>query len=330
MTDVAVVAVLYEARQHLSAWAESLTGQHGVNLQIVCVDNASHDGSADRAFELLPDARILRNASTEGFGRAANRGIAASDAPFVLVTNTDVEMHPGFITTLVEALHTDPGAGSACGKLVLAQGTIDSTGLQAYSPRLFADRGHGLPDDGRFDHAGEVFGPSGAAALYRRAMLDEIRVGGAAFDPDYFLYWEDIDLAWRARLAGWSCRYVPEAHAVHHRGSATGRGAPDIGAYAFAHRLFTIDKNDDPSVAPRAQIHAATALLAAGLARKPAQWAAARRLLSRRRSVAVKRREVQGLRRTSAPEIESWFAPLSPTAWARERIRGAGEAAAGR
>ncbi len=320
VTDVAVVAVLYEARLHLSAWAESLQGQHGIHMQVVCVDNASRDGSADRAFELLPDARILRNAGNEGFGRAANRGIAASDAPFVLVMNTDVELHTDFIGALVDALRADERSGTACGKLLLTEGTIDSTGLQAYGPRLFADRGHGTADDGLFDRPGEVFGASGAAALYRRSMLDEIRVGGAVFDPDYFLYWEDIDLAWRARLAGWRARYVPDAVAVHHRGSATGRGAPDIGAYSFAHRLFTIDKNDDPGTAPTAKIHAATAMLAAGLIRRPGQWAAARRLLSRRRSVALKRREVQGLRRLSPLELESWFAPLSLAAWARDRM----------
>jgi GT2 family glycosyltransferase len=271
--------------------------------------------------EAFPRARVLRNATNEGFGRAANRGIAAGDAPYVFLCNLDLSLDPAFVARLATLLDDDPACGSACGKLLLEDGVVDSAGLQAYAPRLFADRGHGQRDDGRFDAAGEVFGASGAAVLYRRAMLDEIRIAGGVFDPDYFLYWEDIDLAWRARLAGWNARYDPTAVGVHRRGSASGRAPRDIGAYSFAHRLFTIAKNDDHRTAPRMQIHAATALLAAGLARKPEQWASAQRLLARYKAVTVKRREVQALRKTSSPELESWFAPLSLRRWALDRMR---------
>lgn len=319
MTAVDVVAVTFNSRPFLDAWADTIRSLEGVRTSVTVVDNASADGSADAVEALLPGARVLRNPSNEGFGRAANRAIAAGDAPYVFLCNVDLAIRPDFVARLAAVLEGDAGCGTACGKLLLDGTTIDSTGLQAYAPRLFEDRGHGRPDDGRFDHAGEVFGASGAAALYRRSMLDEIRVGGAVFDPEYFLYWEDIDLAWRARIAGWTARYQPAAVGTHTRGSASGRGARDIGAYSFAHRLFTIAKNDDPAIAPRAKIHAATVLMAAGLARAPRQWRAARRLLSRLRTANLKRSEVQGLRKVSPFEIESWFAPLSLAAWARER-----------
>jgi GT2 family glycosyltransferase len=324
MTAVDVVAVTYESVAFIEPWAASVRAQQGVELAVTIVDNASRDGSAERAAALFPDVRILRNPANDGFARATNRGIAAGSAPYVLVCNVDVTLQEGFVATLAKALDDRPRAGSACGKLTLERGVIDSTGLQAYGPRLFADRGHGEPDDGRYDVAADVFGASGAAALYRREMLDAIRIGGSVFDPDYFLYWEDIDLAWRARLAGWSCRYEPAASARHVRGSSSGRGAADIGAYSFIHRLFTIDKNDDPRVAPSGQVRAATALLAAGLARKPTQWRAARTLLARRGAVARKRAEVQALRRVPSLEIEAWFAPLSLGRWALERLRSAG------
>jgi len=321
VTDVDVVAVTYNSAAFLPEWCDAMRSQHRARLRITIVDNASTDGSADLAADLLSGARVVRNPANEGFGRGANRGIATGSSPYVLVCNVDTTPSPDFIAVLADALDAHPQGGTACGKLLLDPGTIDSTGLQPYAPRLFEDRGHREPDDGRYDVAGEVFGASGALALYRRTMLDRIRVAGAVFDPDYFLYWEDIDLAWRARVAGWSAWYEPGAIAVHRRGSALGRGAVAIGAYAFAHRLFTIDKNDDPNTAPRASIHSATAMLAAGLARSPAQWSTARALIARRRAVARKRAEVQALRRTSALELESWFAPLSVAHVALERLR---------
>jgi GT2 family glycosyltransferase len=317
VTAVDVVAVTYESRSFLDAWARSLGG---LEADVIVVDNASRDGSAEAVASLLPKARVLRNPSNEGFGRAANRGIDAGSADYVFLCNLDVTLTPDFLARLVAVLDADASCGAACGKLLLREGVIDSTGLEAYAPRLFADRGQEQPDDGRFDVPGEVFGASGAAVLYRRSMLEAIRVGGSIFDPDYFLYWEDIDLAWRARLAGWSARYEPAAVATHRRGSASGRGARDIGAYSFAHRLFTIDKNDDPRSAPRTRINAATALLAAGLARNPAQWAKTRTLLAKRRSVAATRREVQALRTVDPLEIEAWFAPISLAHWASERL----------
>lgn len=321
MIDVDVVAVTYNSAAFLPEWCDAMRSQRGPTLRVVIVDNASTDGSADVVAKLMPDGHVMRNPVNEGFGRAANRGIGAGTASFVLVCNVDATPSPDFVAALAATLEAHPDAGTACGKLLLEAGTIDSTGLQAYGPRLFEDRGHREPDDGRYDVAGQVFGASGAAALYRRTMLDRIRVAGAIFDPDYFLYWEDIDLAWRARLAGWTAWYEPGAIAVHRRGSAMGRGAPSIGAYTFAHRLFTIDKNDDPSAAPIASIRAATAMLAAGLVRAPNQWSTVRALLARRRAVARKRAEVQALRVTPALEIESWFAPLSVAHVALERLR---------
>jgi len=318
MIDVDVVAVLYESRSMVEPWAATIAAQTDVRLHVTIVDNASRDKGADEAATFLPGARILSNAGNEGFGRAANRGISAGDSSYVFVCNLDLALRPGCIAALVHTLEADEHAGAACGKLLLRDGVLDSTGLQAFAPRLFADRGHGEPDDGRFGAAGEVFGASGAAVLYRRSMLDEVKIGGAVFDPDYFLYWEDIDLAWRARLAGWATRYVPDAVGVHERGSSTGRSARDIGAYSFAHRLFTIDKNDTDA-SPKTSVHAATALLAAGLARKPEQWGAARSLLSRRAAVRAKRAEVQALRRVSPAEIEAWFEPMSLARWARGR-----------
>ncbi len=119
----------------------------------------------------------------------------------------------------------DPGAGTVCGKLFsigpgfqpLAEPRIDSTGIYFTPAMRHFDRGWHEPDRQRFDRMEYVFGASAAAALYRRQMIEDVSVDGEFFDPDFFVYREDADVAWRAQLLGWRCIYTPEATAYHVR-----------------------------------------------------------------------------------------------------------------
>jgi GT2 family glycosyltransferase len=130
-----------------------------------------------------------------------------------------VTLGPEYVARLVGALEADAGAGSATGKLLRRDpaGVIDSTGIVMLPSIRHLDRGAGEPDRGQFDCDEQVFGASAAAALYRRAMLDDVRVEGEWFDESFFAYREDADLAWRAQLLGWTCRYVAAATATHVR-----------------------------------------------------------------------------------------------------------------
>src|SRR4029453_5424828 len=107
---------------------------------------------------------------------------------------------------------------SATGKLLRMDGkTLDSTGIVMLRSQRHLDRGADEPDRGQFDKPEDVFGPSGAAALYRMKALHDVAIEGQFFDEDFFAYREDADLAWRCRLLGWTSIYVPSAVARHRR-----------------------------------------------------------------------------------------------------------------
>ena len=195
-----------------------------------------------------------------GFAAAANRGIAEASGEFVFLVNPDVSLEgDGFLASLAAALDADPAAGAAAPKLLRPDGvTVDSAGLLMQRNRKAIDRGRDMPDGAEFSRPCRVFGACGAAALYRRAMLDDIKISGEYFDAVFFAYKEDIDLAWRANLLGWKTLYVPEAQAIHLRGwkgrstggsrspSGARRGIPrGIRRHSHKNWYLSILKNDD-------------------------------------------------------------------------------------
>jgi GT2 family glycosyltransferase len=127
-------------------------------------------------------------------------------------------LRPDFLAIGVRALEARPDAASLSGKLLRLDGkTIDSTGIVWTRNQRHLDRGADEPDLGQFDKPEEVFGPSGAAALYRVQALKDTSFDGQYFDEDFFAYREDADLAWRCRLMGWTSIYEPDAVALHRR-----------------------------------------------------------------------------------------------------------------
>ena len=191
----------------MPACLDSIARQRDARWELIVVDNASADSSAELAAQFSPKATVIRNAENTGFCTAHNQAIRASKGSYYLPINPDVVLQPDYIATLVSALEERPEFGSAAGKLLQPAETgrpptFDSTGLFIDRQRRQYLRGHGEADDGRFDRAEEVFGVDGAAPLYRRAMLEDIEFAGQYFDESFFIQKEDVDLAWRARLLG--------------------------------------------------------------------------------------------------------------------------------
>lgn len=239
----AVVIVTWNGRDEIASCLQSALREDPA--EIVVVDNGSTDDTLRLVAEVAPSARIVELGENRGFSAGCNAGIEASRSPYVLFLNSDCVMVPGYLTTLTAALEAKPRAASAVGKLVFQEGGqrfIDSAGIEL---RLWAmsplDRGHGELDRGQYDRTEEVFGPSGAAALYRRTALEGL--GEPAFDEELFAYYEDVDLAWRLRRRGWKHLYVPGAVAEHPRRGPDGKPAA-IAARAFANRALVWLKND--------------------------------------------------------------------------------------
>ena len=216
---------------------EALGRQTRHDFEVIVVDN-SGNGLARRN-GIPANARVIENTSNAGYGIAINQGVRASSAPYVASLNDDAVPHPDWLDALVGALEQRPDAGMGASQVRLfGEERLDSAGMLVARDGTSKQRGHGrMPDD--FPVAEEALFPSGSAALYRRAMLEEI--GG--FDDHFFLYCEDTDLGLRARWAGWKCLYVPEAVVEHHYSHSTGRASPVKAYFVERNRLFVIAKN---------------------------------------------------------------------------------------
>lgn len=230
-SGVAAVVVAYESGPHLVQCVGDLRADGAGEL--VVVDNGSHDGSLEALASKFPDVPVISPGRNLGYGGAANRGVAASTLPIVLVCNPDLEVPSGALAALADALADDPTL-AVVGPLIR-----DADGSRYPSARTFPSilhaSGHGalgmfFPGN-RFTrayqnaHLHDAVGPttvdwvSGACFMARRSAFEQ--VGG--FDEAYFMYAEDVDLCWRLGRAGWSVAYVPGAEVTHVQGVSTDR-----------------------------------------------------------------------------------------------------------
>lgn len=228
---VAVVIVSYDVRDLLAGCLKSLAGQ-GEGLEVVVVDNASSDGSAEMVAADFPDVSIVRNLDNRGFGAAANQGIAATLAPYVLSLNPDTVLHPGAIRGLSEYLDQHPEVGAVGPKILRPDGSLDLASRRSFpsptvallrlsllsrlfpkSPRLarynLTDRSPDVPQ--------EIDAGTGACLLFRRAALNQVGV----YDDAFFMYGEDLDLCFRLKEAGWKVMYWPASVVVHYKGRSS-------------------------------------------------------------------------------------------------------------
>ncbi len=225
---VVLIVLNWNGRRYLEPCLRSVFAQEFRDFRVILVDNGSTDGSVDLVRTMFPQVHLIVNSENRGFAAANNQAIRASDSEFVATLNNDTKVDPGWLGALVQAAEVDPHIGMCASKMLLAdrREVIDSAGIAVDKAGMVWDRGGGATDrlwpvsDRATDPAAPtpVFGPCAGAALYRRSMLDDVGL----FDEDFFAYMEDVDLAWRAQWAGWTCIYVPQA-VVYHVHSATGR-----------------------------------------------------------------------------------------------------------
>jgi GT2 family glycosyltransferase len=237
---VSVVLVNFNGRQFLPACLASLAAQTGVAFEIIFVDNASTDDSVEFVCAHFPPTRVIVSPRNVGFAAGNNLGIRASHADFVATLNVDAEAAPDWLAQLIAAAQSDPRIGSVASLMLRfdAREIIDSAGITVDRAGI----GWNLQDGQRLTderEPREVFGASAGAALYRRAMLDEIGL----FDEAFFAFYEDTDLAWRARRAGWKCVLAPTARVYHVHGGSFGKTS-DRKLYLLArNKWWTILKN---------------------------------------------------------------------------------------
>ncbi|HUI77747.1 MAG TPA: glycosyltransferase family 2 protein [Bryobacteraceae bacterium] len=260
---ISVVVVNWNRKELLRACLNSLKRQEGVPFEVIVVDNGSSDGSADMA-ERDFGTHVIRNTENRGFCAANNQGIEVARGEFIGLLNNDAEAEPGWLAALWRACTEAPDVGMAASKIVVWEdpGVIDKAGHLIFPDGQNRGRGSGARDRGQFDRQEEVLWPDGCAALYRKAMLDQI--GG--FDEDFFAYGDDAELGLRARIAGWRCLYTPQAVVRHHRGSTLGKDSSRRLELIERNRLLLAIKLFPPSLLWLNPIYFALRLVAGALA----------------------------------------------------------------
>lgn len=315
---VSVVLVTWNSAPYLRACLDALAAQTWAARELVVIDNASEDDSAAIAETFA--TRTIRNPANRGFSAAVNQGIAASGGEFVLLLNPDCRMSPDYIERLVSAL-TSAGErfGSATGCLLRAEGDaiaplggIDSLGIRMTRSGRHLD----IEDERMLGGAGdivEIFGVSGAAAMFRRRFLEDVVVAGEIFDEDFFAYREDADLAWRGQLMGWRALVEKRAIAWHVRRvtPAARRELPSfINMHSVKNRFLLRLKNEGAGLMLRhAPFELARDLIVLGacLTVERSSLPAFTWLLTHRRSILAKRRLIQRRRRVADRELARWF-----------------------
>lgn len=235
---VSVIIPNWNGAHHLPVCLDSLQRQTYTNAEVLVVDNASHDASLE-VLAGYPEVRVLTQATNLGFTGACNVGLRAARGTIQVLLNNDTEVDARWLSELVQAFADHPEVGLVASKMLLfdRRDILHTAGDYVTPDGLAHNRGVWSKDAGQYDRQVYVFGACGGSAAYRAAMLDEIGL----LDESFFFSFEDVDLAWRAQLAGWRCLFVPGA-IVYHKLKASG-GGTTASFYDGRNRIYTLTKN---------------------------------------------------------------------------------------
>ncbi|PIP12419.1 MAG: glycosyl transferase, partial [bacterium (Candidatus Stahlbacteria) CG23_combo_of_CG06-09_8_20_14_all_40_9] len=238
---VSIIIVNWNGRYFLRECLDSVFRQTYPSYEVIIVDNGSTDDSVKFVLENYPQVKVIKNEKNYGYAKGNNIGIREGSGKYVVTLNNDTEVAKNWLEELVRVAESNSRIGICASKQLNYHNRriIDAAGC--YLTKYAAGKNIGLGefDCGQYDSLREIFGASGASAFYRKKMLEEIGL----FDEDYFLYEEELDLCWRAKLSGWKCIFVPGAIVYHIKSSSVMNSPYRYGYYTQRNRLFNIVKN---------------------------------------------------------------------------------------
>ncbi len=242
---VSIVILTLNSQQHIRACLSSVVSQGNNDLEIIVVDNASTDQTVPLVRGEYPQVILINNDVNRGASYARNQGIARASGAWILSLDSDVVLEPDFIEQFLLA-----AKGFADNIGMVQTNILDKDGRQIYSQgvylsvwRRFFDINRGRPAGAPHPGVKRILGPCSAAAFYRRAMLEQIRETTGYFDERFFFLVEDVDLAWRARRAGWGVAFCSRSR-CRHLGNGSATTAPMRQYLSFRNRYLMINKNE--------------------------------------------------------------------------------------
>jgi GT2 family glycosyltransferase len=235
---VSVIIPNWNGAHHLPTCLDSLRAQRWADVEVIVVDNASQDGSL-AVLASYPEVIALPQRQNLGFTGACNAGFRVARGEIQILLNNDTEADPNWLAALVDAFdrHSEVGMVASKMRLFDRRDVLHTAGDYVTPDGMAHNRGIWHRDEGQYNHEAYVFSACGGSAAYRRRMLEEVGL----LDEAFFFSFEDVDLAWRAQLAGWRCLYTPDA-VVYHKLKASGGGAT-ASFYDGRNRIFTLVKN---------------------------------------------------------------------------------------
>ena len=335
---VSINLLTYNGLKFLEPCVNSVLRQSYPNIEFLIIDNNSTDGTPEKIDELLksfsgnlkPKTHKLK--ANMGFAGGHNFGIKRAEGEFIICLNQDAVLTETFVERALKPFH-DSEVAAVQGKVMRLKekkgndfelnGLIDSTGLVMLKNRRIISRGQGEKDRGQYEQAREIFGADGAVPVYRKSALEDVKIKDEYFDEDFFMYKEDVDLAWRLRLAGWKAVYEPKAVAHHFRGAGESAAKnyfaivrerlkinPFAKYYAFKNQRLMQIKNETPILflkhLPRILIKEVGSWFYV-LAFEKYLLKAIYRLFKETPNALEKRKIIMAKRKVTEKELEAWF-----------------------
>lgn len=242
---MSVVLLLWNGAAYVQRCLLSLRRQSQPNVEVLLVDNASDDDGIQRALDIWPDLRVLRNETNLGFAGGMNVGIRASESPIVVLLNQDAELDSTCLERLFQRFQADGRVGAVGCKLLFSDRVTlqHAGGYLAYPLALGQHFGYGDRDFGQFDNRTDVEFLSGAVLALRRLALDQVGLLDEQFWPGYF---EEVDLCRRLAAAGHRVVYCADAVAIHHESASLGKNSERyFTAYHRSRLKFVLKHYDD-------------------------------------------------------------------------------------
>ena len=245
MPKVSVIIPTLNAKNLLEYCLESVFRQTYRDFEVIVIDNGSSDGTQNFIWKYFPQVSLISNRVNRGASFARNQGIKTSTGDWILSLDCDVTLSKDFLKEMFDALNgASQRIGMVGGKVYNQKKRIYSTGIVLTKIRRFYERGGNQTDCGQFDRKLDIFGPSSVAALYKREMLEGLKIDGEYFDNDFYFLVEDVDLSWRAQRIGWQGRFAPKAICFH-RGDSSQTDKKKRQFLCFRNRYFLIFKNEN-------------------------------------------------------------------------------------